>query len=180
MSLEGRPSLGRRDAPVAMVEFTDYQCPFCSRFHQQTFPALKRKYMDSGRVRYVVADLPLSIHPQAERGAQAAHCAGEQGRYFPMQEALFRHTATLGPEAMVKAAGEAGLAAEAFQACLASGRHLEAIRASASLAAGLGIRGTPSFILGRIGADGELEGLRLVGAQPLEAFEQRIEALLKP
>jgi|SRR5436309_4597280 len=83
------PTLGLTDAPVTVVEFSDYQCPFCGRFYSTTLPALKRDYIDTGKVRYVFRDYPLDqIHPQARKAAEAAHCAGDQGKYWEMHDRL--------------------------------------------------------------------------------------------
>jgi hypothetical protein len=82
VSLSGNPMLGKNDAPITVIEFSDYQCPYCQRFFQTTLPALKTVYIETGKVRYVYRDFPLDqIHPYARKAAEAAHCAGEQGKY---------------------------------------------------------------------------------------------------
>jgi protein-disulfide isomerase len=83
VSTEGAYSIGSKDAPLTMVEFTDFQCPFCERFHTSTFADLKRDYIDTGKLRFVSRDLPLDFHPNAMQAAEAGRCAGEQGQYWP-------------------------------------------------------------------------------------------------
>ena len=91
MATAGEPSLGKPDAPLTLVEFSDYQCPFCRRFFEQTLPALKSKYIDAGQLRYVFRDFPLDqIHPQARQAAESVHCAAEQGKYWEMHDLLFQ------------------------------------------------------------------------------------------
>ena len=120
--------LGAADAPVTVVEFTDYQCPFCKRFIQTTFPLLKRDFIDTGKVRWIVRDLPLGFHPNANKAAQAAHCAGDQGKFWEMRDTLFRNNANLGIEQLPGYAREIGLDGDAFDACLSSDRHQDADR----------------------------------------------------
>src|SRR2546425_3089506 len=91
-SVADAPSLGRADAPVTLVEFSDFQCPFCGRFFATTLPALKKDYIDTGKLRYVFRDFPLDqLHPHARMAAAAAHCAGEQGKYWDMHDVLFQN-----------------------------------------------------------------------------------------
>lgn len=174
----GRPALGRADAPVTLVEFTDYQCPFCGRFHRKTFPLLKQKFIDTGKLRFVVMDLPLAMHPNAQRAAVAAHCAGAQGRYFALNDLLFRNQRRLQPDGIAALARRAGLDMKKFQTCTRSQRFLDEVRQSAALAVRLGITGTPSFVLGTAGPDGTVEGRKIVGAQPYTVFEAAISRLL--
>jgi protein-disulfide isomerase len=174
VSVKGSPALGRAGAPLTLVEFTDYQCPFCRRFHEQTMPTLLKQYVETGKLRLVMRDLPLPIHPNAPGAAEAAHCAEEQGRFWQMQDVLFRNGANLGAERLPDYAKEAGADPAKFKACLASARHTATIRASGDDAARLGISGTPSFVLGRASGD-TVTGTKLVGAQPLAFFQGAID-----
>lgn len=178
VSIDGSPSLGDPNAPVVMVEFTDYQCPFCGRFHKQTFPEIRKKFIDTGKVRYVVRDLPLRFHANAEKAAQAAHCAAEQGDYWAMWDTLFANADALEAEKLPGYGEAAGLDEEKLRQCLDSGRHLETIRASLADAKRLGITGTPSFVIGKASDDGVVKGPKLVGARPYPAFEQWISNAL--
>ena len=171
VSVKGSPSLGNPRAPLTLVEFTDFKCPYCLRYHQQTFPRIKKAYIDTGKVRYIVRDLPLRIHPTALKAHQSAHCAGEQGKYWEMHDALFRNARDLSQPKLPGYAKEEGLDMGKFLECFGSQRYLEQIKASVADASFLGISGTPTFILGRTTGDDTVEGWKLVGAQPYETFQ---------
>lgn len=167
-------SMGRSDAPVVMVEYTDYQCPFCSQFATATFPALKKDYIDTGKLRFISRNYPLDFHPHALKAAQSAQCAGDQDKYWPMKDALMQNHAQLNPELITSLAKGLSLDMPAFQACMDGGKHLPEIKAGIAVANSVGINGTPCFIIGKI--DGEnLEGFRLVGAQPFAVFKKLID-----
>lgn len=169
--------LGGRDAPVTILEFSDVQCRFCARHASQTFPQLRRDYVDTGKVRYVVHDLPLAYHANALPAAVAARCAGEQGRYWEYREALFAQQERLGEELYAEVADGLGLDPARFAACRQDGKQAAAVRADVGLAATHGINSTPSFIIGRSEA-GAPPGQKIVGAKPYQVFQSRIEALL--
>ena len=164
-------SLGDPLAPVTIVEFSDYQCPFCASHAQQTWPQLKAAFVDTGRVRYVFKDLPITnIHPNALKAHEAARCAGEQGAYWEMHGRLFGGQSVWGNSldylAVFKSfAAELALATSAFDACLDSGRWSGAVEADSVEGMNLGARGTPTFFI---------NGYPLVGAQPFETFEYAI------
>lgn len=172
---EGSYSLGDDDAPVVIVEFTDYQCPFCSRHFLQTYPQIKADYVDTGKVRYVFMDFPLSsIHPQAQVAAEAARCAGAQGAYLTMHDMLFTRQQEWGgrgdaAEIFSGYVGELGLDTAAFDECLQSGQQADAVLADLERGVALGVNGTPAFFL---------NGNFISGAQPYEVFRQAIESLL--
>ena len=170
-------ALGRADAPLTVVEFTDYQCPYCRRFQAATWPQLKRDYVDTGKVRFIVRDLPLSIHSNARPAAEAAHCAGEQGHFWPMHDALLQKDADLSPGGIASRAQSLGLDMARFRACVAANKYESAIAANASHADALDIRGTPAFIVGKA-VRGDLEGVRLEGALPYEDFQGVLNELL--
>lgn len=169
--------LGRDDAPVTIVEYTDYQCTYCNRFHMNTFPELKKTYIDTGKVRFIKRDLPLAIHPQAVPAAKAARCAGDQGKFWEMHERLSANPANLGMETYVAYARGLSLDAASFEACTGSERHVEGIRENERSAAAVGITGTPSFVVGAAKGD-VLEGVRIVGAQPFNVFDRTIREIL--
>ena len=180
VSFRGRPMLGQVDAPVTIVEFSDYQCPYCQRFATTILATLKRKYIDTGKVRYVFRDFPLTqIHPQAAKAHEGAHCAGEQHRYWAMHDLLFQNQEDLSVQALVRYAQEIGLDVEAFESCLDSGQHEAAIQQDIQAGAKAGVRGTPSFIIGKSGAGDTITGMIVRGAQPLAKFQQVIEAVQK-
>jgi protein-disulfide isomerase len=169
--------LGAADAPVTVVEFTDYQCPFCKRFVQTTFPLLKREFIDTGKVRWIVRDLPLGFHPNANKAAQAAHCAGEQGKFWEMRDTLFRNNANLGIEQLPGYAREIGLDGKAFDACLSSDRHQTQIDLDSQEANRVRITGTPSFVIGKTAGD-TVSGQLVIGAQAQAVFTAAIQRII--
>jgi protein-disulfide isomerase len=179
-AIDGGAVKGNAEAALVLVEYTDYQCPFCNRHFANTVPSLAREYVDTGKLRYVLRDLPLeSIHPQAFKAAEAARCAGDQGRHWEMHEALFKNQKALGPAQLKHYAKGLGLEMAAFEACLDEGRHGDAVRADVAEAQAAGISGTPTFFLAVEGADGKLETLQKIrGAQPFSAFKGAIDAAL--
>jgi protein-disulfide isomerase len=177
LELRGEPMLGRRDAPLTMIEFTDYQCGFCRRFHVTTFPELKKKYIDTGVLRFASRDLPLDFHQQAFGAANAAHCAGEQDRFWEMRDVLSSNAADLGPPALLRYAQGLGLNLAGFQACVQTVRYKARIERDMAQAESLGISGTPSFVLGRTTREG-VEGNIIVGAHPPASFEKAIRQAL--
>jgi len=169
--------IGRDDAPVTIIEFTDLQCPYCARYASQTFPRLKREYVDTGRLRYTSRDLPLPFHSFALPAAVASRCAGEQGRFWEYREALFASQSLLGTEPYGRIAGQLGLDVEQLEACRANGEQESNVRADLAMAARYGIRSTPTFVIGRV-VDGEFQGEVVSGAQPYEFFKAKLDALL--
>ncbi|MCS7039028.1 MAG: DsbA family protein [Anaerolineae bacterium] len=174
---EPQPPLGDANAPVLIVEFSDYQCPFCLRHFQQTMPKLREQYIDTGKVRYVFKDFPLdSIHPQARKAAEAANCAGKQGQYWPMHDRLFaeQNRWAENNEAVTvfkQLATELGLDAAAFAACLDGGETAAEIEEDLQEGLLAGVQGTPAFFI---------NGRFISGAQPFEVFQQVIEQMLAP
>lgn len=162
--------LGRDDAPVTVVEFADYQCPFCRKFHTETFAALKKNYIDTGKVRFASRDLPLDFHPNAPGSAIAVRCAGEQNKFWEMRDAMLAGDADLSSAALLKYARQSDLDMDAFSACLNENRFSASIQKDIADAGALGIRGTPSFVVGKTAKD-EITGVRIAGAVPYSAFE---------
>ena len=171
-------TLGREDAPVSIIEFTDLQCPYCARHARETFPRLRRDYIETGKVRYASRDLPLARHANAVPAAVASRCAGEQGRFWDYREALFAAQRTLGSEPYARIAGELGLDVERLEACRRDGRQEANVRADVELARASGIGSTPGFVIGRV-VDGQFVGEKMLGAQPYEVFAAKIDALLE-
>jgi protein-disulfide isomerase len=170
-------SLGRSDAPLTLVEFTDYQCPFCRRFQAETFPLIKKNYIDTGKVRFIVRDLPLEFHSSARPAAEAAHCAAEQGKFWEMHAALLTGADPLANGGIDQRARAVGLDLTRLHECMRAARYEAAIAANAAAADALGINGTPAFVLGRV-QNGELVGEVGSGAQPYVAFDEAIKELL--
>ena len=173
ISVKGKQVMGAADAPVTVVEFADYQCPFCLRFTKTTFPLLKKKYIDTGKVRWVALNLPLPFHKDARKAAQAAHCAGEQDKFWEMRELLFRNPQKLNTENLPAHAATLSLDITAFNECLQSDRHLAEIDQDAKDAKAVRLTGTPSFIIGKTTKD-EITGDVVIGAQPMNKFDAAI------
>jgi protein-disulfide isomerase len=170
-------ALGRSDAPVTIVEYTDYQCAFCNRFHSSTYPEIKKNFIDTGKVRFIKRDLALDFHQNALKAAQASRCAGDQEKFWEMHDLLSANPNTLGPEAYAKYARDLGLNAGVFKACVDSDKYLTEIRDSGQGASMIGINGTPSFVIGTVKGD-NLDGIKVIGAQPYQVFEKVIKGYL--
>lgn len=163
-------TLGEAEAPVTIVEFLDFQCPYCQQAFQETIPQIKSRYIDSGQARLLVHDLPLSGHFNARVAALAARCAGEQDKYFEMHDKLFeaQRDWDLGsPSQMFKTfARSLGLNANQFNSCYDTGKYEQAIEADLNLAARVGASKTPTFFINQT---------ILIGAQEFVEFEKVIE-----
>jgi protein-disulfide isomerase len=179
--VQGAPALGQDGARVTIVEFSDYQCPFCRRHSTEVFPEIVKDYVKTGKVRYVFRDFPIaSLHPQAHRLHEAAHCAGDQGRYWQMHDRLFEDPQRIDTKDLVARARALGVDGPRFERCLADGVHAARVRQGVADGEKARVRGTPSFFVGfteRGGAAVRPQRL-VVGAQPYEAFKQAIDALL--
>ncbi|HJV66711.1 MAG TPA: thioredoxin domain-containing protein [Geomonas sp.] len=163
-------SLGNSNAPIVMLEYTDYQCPFCNRFFTGTFPELKKQYIDTGKMRFITRDFPLDFHPYSMKAAEAAQCAGEQGKFWPMKDALMTNSAKLNAELISTLADGIGVDMGKFKGCMDSNKFIPVIKDEVEAARGINIGGTPSFVIGKVSGD-YLEGYLVVGAQPFENFD---------
>ena len=164
ISVDGYPSLGPDDAEIVVVEFSDYQCPYCRRFHDETYQALLDAY--PGQIRFVYRNLPLtSIHPSAMPAAIASMCANDQNAYWDFHEKLFS-SETLDEATYIQYATDLGLNVDTFTACLSSGSHDAFIETDMKFALDLGVQSTPTFFI---------NGLAVVGAQPLQNFQEIID-----
>ena len=171
-------ALGRADAPVTLVEFADYQCPYCKRFHTDAYAELKKNYIDTGKVRFVSRDLPLEFHPFALKAAEAVRCAGDQNKYWELRDSLYANAAPPNEDVIKKSVESLSLDEKGFQACMDSDKYKADVQKDASEAATLQISGTPTFVLAKSAKD-KLEGIRIVGAQPFSTFQSAIDRLLK-
>ena len=169
--------VGRADAPVTIIEFSDLQCPYCARHALNTFPEIKRNYIDTGKVRYAARDFPLHMHPFAMPAAVATRCAGEQGKFWEYRHALFDRQNELATSPYDSLAAELGLDVPSFAECRKNPAQAAAVRADVALAGSSGITSTPSFVVGRI-VNGKFEGETFAGAKPYADFVARIDALL--
>lgn len=175
------PSRGDSAAPLVLIDFSDYQCPYCGKFFRETYPKLVSDYVESGKVRYVFRDFPIeTLHPQALKAAEAARCAGDQGRYWAMHDLLFSDQDALSEADLVDRSRKLALDRGAFQSCLGSGRHAAAVRQSVMEGQSIGVSGTPAFFIGRAQpGKTEMTVLRaLSGARPYTEFQAVLDSLL--
>ena len=164
------PSLGNKNAPVTIVEFSDFQCPYCSRFRTQTFDQIKEQYIDTGKVRFVYRDFPLSsIHPIAQKAAEASECADEQNKFWEYHDKIFLNQPSLSVDNLKLWAKELSLDIAKFNSCLDSGKYANEVKKDLSDATKVGGQGTPYFLVGNT---------QLSGAYPFDAFKQAIDAQL--
>jgi len=179
---DGEPALGQAGAALTIMEISDYQCPFCKRHAQQTFPQIVKEFVNTGKARYIFVDFPIAqLHPQAARSHEAAACAQEQGKFWEMHTSIFASAPAKEDAALVAQAKSIGLDAAKFSACLSSGRNAAGVQASVTRIEGLGIAGTPMTVIGLTPAPGQpMKVLKYVyGARPYADFKTAIEALLK-
>lgn len=179
-SIADAPTLGRADAPVTIIEFSDFECPFCQRYSKNTLPEIKREYIDSGKVRYVFLDFPLEqMHAKARKAGEAAHCAGEQGKFWEMHDVLFEQQAKLDIRNYPEFAKSLNLNSAAFDACLKSGKQSSRVNSGLANGRALGINATPSFVVTKTdGGDMVSGGVIITGAQPIARYRQVIEEAL--
>lgn len=178
VTIDDDPIKGNVNAPVTVVEFSDYQCPFCRRNHMQVFPDLEKEYIDTGKVRYVFRDYPLAFHKKAIPAAVAANCAGEQGKYWEMNNYLFKDQSNLDEAGFLKFAEDNKLDTSKFKACLANDDQKKEIDKDFQDGQKYGVRGTPSFFVGKTGEGKEITGVYIRGARPYTVFKTEIDKIL--
>ena len=170
VSVDDDPSLGKKDAPVTIVAFEDFQCPFCGRLNTDVVPQLIEKYVKTGKARYVYRDYPLPFHQFAQKSHEAGECADEQGKFWEMHKELYANQNALDVPNLKTYAGKIGLNQSKFDQCLDSGGYKEEVAKDYADGSAAGVSGTPTlFINGRI----------VVGAQPLASFTAIIDEELK-
>lgn len=181
LTIDGYPAKGSPSAKLILIEFTDYQCPFCGRHFQQTTPQIEREYVNTGRLRHIIRDFPIeSIHKDALKAAEAAHCAGEQGQYWQMHERLFKGQNALTADHVSTYAGALGLDVQSFKQCLDSNKYAAKIRQDLAEAQKLGVQATPTFLLGVAEPGGpSVKVVKMIsGAHPYPVFKGAIDSLL--
>lgn len=182
ISVDDDPIIGNPDAPITIVEFSDFQCPFCARFHIQTLPSIMEEYIDQGKVKLVFRDFPIqSIHPNALPASIAAECAEEQGKFKEMHDILFEKQNEWNKletgdalSSFSQYATNMGLKKESFDSCLNDGESLEEVRNDLTDGRNYGVSGTPGFFVG----NDKIGYVELKGAQPFESFKKVIDAQL--
>ena len=172
-------ALGKADAPLTMVEFTDLQCPFCRQFMLTSFDELKKNWIDTGKLRYVTRDFPIAdLHAQAVPAARASRCAGEQGKFWEMRLALMRNANLLSPAYIAATAADLKLDTKAFASCSTSSKFDAEIQADMQEGTRVSVAGTPTFVMGRT-AGSMIEGPVVVGALPYAQFDAKFRQLLE-
>jgi len=183
VSIDDDPVKGNPDAPVTIVEFSDFQCPFCSRFFQQTLPLIEKNYIDTGKIKFVYKDMPLdNLHPNARPAHIAAECADEQGKFWEYHDVLFekqsqwnRLVSSELQNTFTEFATDMGLQATSFESCMQSPNIADEVNKDTLEAASYGATGTPTFFIGN-----EKDGfIKLVGAQPFATFQRIIDNQLR-
>ncbi len=160
---------GNKDAPVTIVEFSDFECPFCARFYSQTLKQIESQYIKTGKVKLVFRDFPLGFHANAQKAAEAAECAGDQNKFWEMHDILFEKGVVGGVATFKKYAVDLGLNSASFNKCLDSGTHAAEVQKDLADGSAAGIQGTPGFVI---------NGKVISGAQPFQVFQAAIEAEL--
>jgi protein-disulfide isomerase len=177
LNLEGFQMLGAKNAPITMVEFTDYQCPYCRQFHLTVFNELKKNFIDTGKVRFYSRDLPLdTLHPNAIRAAEAARCAADQGQFWTMRNVMGANPDKLDMDHLAGFATDLKLDTFAFRNCVESEKYKSAVQSDVLEATKIGAQATQSFVIGKStpeGVDGEL----MIGALPYPSFEQKLKQM---
>lgn len=176
-------TLGNKDAPIVIIEYSDYQCPFCRSWFSNSKSQLDKEYIETGKVLFIYKDFPLSFHPMAPVYAEAARCAGDQQKYWEMHDKIFNEQGKFGQGTVTnltaddvkKWAGELSLDTTQFNSCLDSGKYTNAVQANFNEGTDVGVSGTPSFVIGKANGTGQL----IVGAQPYSVFKSAIDGLLK-
>ncbi len=171
---------GEPAARVAIIEYADFQYPFCRRFDSQVYPNIRDSYINTGKLKYFHRDMPLAFHPGAMLAARAVHCASEQGKFWEMHDSLLNDTASLTPADIDDRAGRLGMNVTELDKCIAGDRFADLIQRSVTEAGAMQVSGTPTFIIGTLDANGNVMSVKktVVGASPFESFKAAIEPLL--
>jgi protein-disulfide isomerase len=179
LSVRGETFRGDSGARVAIIEYADFECPYCGEYERKTFPLLLTDYIETGKVKYFYRDLPLPEHARAMPAARAARCAGEQGKYWEMHDSLFAKQNALSGPALLERAQTLGLDTAKFTECQSSEKYTTDIQKSVSEAQKMRIDGTPIFFLGIVEPSGDVTiEKRFKGAPPFDVFKSALDALL--
>jgi protein-disulfide isomerase len=180
VSVQGQPALGDVNARVAIIEYADFECPFCGEYIRETFPQVFADYVKTGKVRYFYWDMPLTKHPHAMIAARAARCAAEQDKFWQMRQSLFANQAALTEVDLVSRVQGLGMDTAKFSQCLTSGKYAGDISKEMTEADKAGVDGTPTFLLGTIEPNGNVVKVAnmIPGAYPYDTFQARLDEIL--
>jgi protein-disulfide isomerase len=176
--LSGVSMMGSKNAPLTIVEYTDYQCPFCQRFHVASFPDIKKNYIDTGKARFFSKDLPLDFHANAMRAAQAGRCAGEQNKFWELRDVMAMNPDKLDLDHILGFSDNLKMDSKALRGCVESGKYKDAVQTDVLEAMKIGANGTPAFIIGKSVENG-VEGELMVGALPYPSFDEKLKQFVK-
>ena len=176
LNLNGFQMLGNKNAPLTVVEFTDYQCPFCRQFHVTAYAELKKNYIDTGKLRFFSRDLPLDFHANAMRAAEAARCAADQGKFWQLRDIMGADPDKLEMANLVEDASGLKMNIAAFRTCVESEKYKNAIQTDVMEAMKIGATGTPTFVMGKSTADG-VDGEVVLGAMPYPMFDEKLKEI---
>lgn len=177
LSLQAIESIGSGSAKFAIIEFSDFQCPYCSRHDKKVFPKIQKQYIETGKFRYMARDFPLAFHSQAPAAAKAAHCAGDQDQYWPMRHKLFAG-GSLNSDRFTQDALALDLDMDDFNECMQTNKYAQRVQNDLAYGDKAGVDGTPRFYIGRIQDDQLIDVIPLSGAQPFSAFERVIKQVM--
>jgi len=171
---------GDRAAHVAIIEYADFECPYCGKYAREVYPQILDAYIKTGKVKYFYRDLALPMHPHAMSAARAAHCAGEQDKYWEIHDNLFANQTALGLKDISDRAQGLGIDVDKLSECLSSDKYTDGIQKSMIEAQKLGIDGTPTFFLGVIGENSDVVKIEkaIKGPSPFAVFKTSLDALL--
>ncbi|HKY22058.1 MAG TPA: thioredoxin domain-containing protein [Vicinamibacterales bacterium] len=180
VNIAGSSWKGSPSAKLVLVEYSDFECPFCARHSQAAYRQIQQRFVDTGKLRYVFRHLPLeNMHLNARKAAEAAECAGEQGKFWEMHDRLFANQKALSVADLGTYARAEQLNISDFEMCLNEGKMSAKVRDDLADAARVGLTGTPAFLIGVSEGDGVVRALRrIMGAQPYEVFELALNELL--
>ena len=179
IAILGPHRIGDIQASYAIIEFSDYQCPYCARHANNVFPQIKKELIDTGKVKYALYDYPLGFHGEAKGASVAVRCAGEQDRYWEMHTELFTNQRKLSNDFYEETARAFALDSQAFSTCLADPAMSMAVDRDIAYGKSLGVTGTPKFFVGRVQGDEITDVIVISGAQSFAAFSGAIERLSK-
>lgn len=186
VSVDDDPVLGNKDAPVTLIEFADFECPFCKKSFEEVLPKLRKEYIDTGKVKFVARDFPLDFHKNAVKEAEAANCARELGgdsAYFKYHDEVYKRTESNGEglalDQLPVIAKANGLDTVKFKTCLDSGKFKGEIDKDIKDGSNAGVNGTPAWFVGKSTEDGLIDGIFINGAEDFEVFQKLIDEQLK-
>ena len=181
IEIANTPHMGASDAQVAVVEFSDFECPYCGRHFESTLPRIADEYVKTGKVLYVIRSFPIAqLHPHALKAAEAGQCAADQGKFWPMHDMLFSNQEHLEAADLLSYAPLVGLDKDVFQQCLSTGVHTQDVKQAVTYGVSLGVDATPTFFIGRIDRDKQTVHAvtELAGAYPYSIFKQKLDEAL--